>query len=62
MAASSAHAASVPKKPGHRTDRPIRYLQSGTKNKKEIAREIARVDGIEQGPICIFTAVEPCPA
>jgi hypothetical protein len=40
--------------------RPIRYQASGATNKEQIAREIARVDGIEQGLICILTAVEPC--
>ena len=43
-----------------RTTRPIRYQASGATNKEKIAREIARVDGIEQGLICILTAVEPC--
>jgi hypothetical protein len=43
-----------------RTARPIRYQASGATNKEQIAREIARVDGIEQGLICILTAVEPC--
>ena len=42
------------------TNRPIRYLASSAINKEEIAREIARADGIEQGLICILTAVEPC--
>jgi hypothetical protein len=43
-----------------RIARPIRYQTSGAVNKEQIAREIARVDGIEQGLICILTAVEPC--
>ena len=43
-----------------RTTRPIRYQASGATNKEKIAREIARVDGIAQGLICILTAVEPC--
>jgi hypothetical protein len=43
-----------------RTARPIRYQASGATNKEQIAREIARVDGIEQGLVCILTAVEPC--
>jgi hypothetical protein len=43
-----------------RTAWPIRYQASGATNKERIAREIARVDGIEQGLICILTAVEPC--
>jgi len=43
-----------------RTNRPIRYLESSATNKEEIAREIARREGIERGLICILTAVEPC--
>ena len=37
-----------------RTTRPIRYQASGATNKEKIAREIARVDGIAQGLICIL--------
>ncbi len=43
-----------------RTGRPIRYLASSALNKEEIARAIAREDGIEHGLVCILTAVEPC--
>jgi hypothetical protein len=43
-----------------RTARPIRYLPSSATGKEDIARDIARADGIEQGLICILTAVEPC--
>lgn len=43
-----------------RTARPIRYLASSATSKEQIAREIARADGIEQGLICVLTAVEPC--
>jgi hypothetical protein len=42
------------------TSRPIRYLASSASSKEDIAREIARVDGITEGLICILTAVEPC--
>ncbi len=42
-------------------DRPIKYLASSATNKEETARAIAKADGIEQGLICILTAVEPCP-
>lgn len=42
------------------SERPIRYLASSAVNKEEIARAIARADGIEQGLVCILTAVEPC--
>ncbi len=43
-----------------RTGRPIRYLQSSGINKEQIAHEIACSDRIEQGLICILTALEPC--
>jgi len=43
-----------------RTGRPVRYLTSSASNKEQIAREIARSDGIDQGLICILTALEPC--
>ena len=43
-----------------RTLRPIIYLPSSAISKEDKAREIARADGIEQGLICILTAVEPC--
>jgi hypothetical protein len=40
--------------------RPIRYLNSAKESKEEMARAIARRDGITSGPVCAFTAVEPC--
>ena len=40
--------------------RPIRYLTSGKESKEDMARAIARQDGITSGPVCAFTAVEPC--
>jgi len=43
-----------------RTGRPIRYLASSATSKEDIARKIARADGVERGLICILTAVEPC--
>ena len=42
------------------SSRPIRYLASSAVSKEEIAHAIARADGIEQGLVCILTAVEPC--
>jgi hypothetical protein len=42
------------------TGRPILYLPSSAISKEDCARAIARQDGIEQGLICILTAVEPC--
>jgi hypothetical protein len=43
-----------------RSVRPIRYLASSATSKEDIARQIARADGIERGLICILTVVEPC--
>ena len=36
-----------------------RYLNSSALNKEAIAREIARSNGIESGPICMLSVVEP---
>lgn len=43
-----------------RRQRPILYLSSPQVSKEEVAREIARKDGIKKGLIGILTAVEPC--
>jgi len=43
-----------------RTSRPILYLPSSGTDKEATARAIAGSDGIEQGLICILTALEPC--
>jgi hypothetical protein len=40
--------------------RPIRYLTSSAPRKEQVAREIAITDRIEEGLVCILTAVEPC--
>lgn len=40
--------------------RPLIYLNSSQESKEELARQIARKDGIRQGLICVFTCVEPC--
>jgi hypothetical protein len=40
--------------------RPIRYLASPAQSKEECARTIAAQDGVQQGLICVLTAVEPC--
>jgi len=40
--------------------RPVRYLHSSREDKEQIARQIAAVDGIQQGPVCALTCVEPC--
>jgi hypothetical protein len=41
-------------------DRPIQYLPSATQRKEELARTLARRDGIHAGLIGIFTCLEPC--
>jgi hypothetical protein len=38
----------------------VRYLESSHISKEETAREIAQRNGIRQGLICVFSAVEPC--
>ena len=40
--------------------RPVKYLHSSSVRKEEVAREIARADGVTQGLICVLTCVEPC--
>lgn len=40
--------------------RPYRYLYSSGVRKEDIARSIAKADGIKEGLICILSAVEPC--
>jgi hypothetical protein len=40
--------------------KPVRFLDSSRISKEETAREIAQRDGVRQGLICIFSAVEPC--
>jgi len=37
-----------------------RYLTSSSDDKEKLARKIAENKGIEQGPICLFSVVEPC--
>jgi hypothetical protein len=41
-------------------NRPIRYLASSRDSKEEIARRIAREDGIDNGLVCVLKCVEPC--
>jgi hypothetical protein len=40
--------------------RPFRYLPSSQTSKEELARQIARTDGISSGLIAIFSALENC--
>jgi len=40
--------------------RPVMYVRSPKSSKEEIAREIQRRDGIDEGLIAVLTCVEPC--
>jgi hypothetical protein len=40
--------------------RPIVYINDPSARKEDLARDIARRDGIDQGVVCMLTAVEPC--
>jgi len=40
--------------------RPVEYVASSQRSKEELAREIARRDGINEGLIAVLSAVEPC--
>lgn len=43
-----------------RLKRPLQYLTSSKIDKKTVAEQIARRDGIENGLICVLSCVEPC--
>ncbi len=43
-----------------RANRPIIYLPSSQASKEEMAKRIAREDGITEGLICVLHVVEPC--
>jgi len=38
----------------------IRYLTSSADDKEKLARQIANDNGIQKGPICLLSVVEPC--
>lgn len=40
--------------------RPVRYLDSPNVSKEDLARKILAEHPVEQGLICVFTALEPC--
>jgi hypothetical protein len=40
--------------------RPIRYLESSTTDKEALARQLLAEHPVDEGLICILTAVEPC--
>jgi hypothetical protein len=39
---------------------PLQYLGNPGVGKEDLAHELARRDKTQEGPIAIFTAVEPC--
>ena len=41
---------------------PIHYLRSSRVDKEALARSIAAARGVRNGPICLFSVVEPCMA
>jgi hypothetical protein len=41
-------------------NRPYRYIESSSRSKEEIARQIMDEDQITRGLICVLTCVEPC--
>jgi hypothetical protein len=43
-----------------RLGRPVQYLASSQVDKEQIARDIARKEGITSGLVCVLTCVEPC--
>jgi hypothetical protein len=40
--------------------RPVQYVPSAATCKEDIAREVARRDGVEAGLVCVLRCVEPC--
>lgn len=40
--------------------RPVQYITDSQLSKEELARQIAQRDGIREGLIAVFSAVEPC--
>jgi len=45
-----------------RLGRPLVYVNSSATRKEDLAREIAERDGVKEGLIAVFKAVEPCRA
>ena len=39
---------------------PMIYLESSSLDKEKLARKIAEERGVSDGPICMFSVVEPC--
>ena len=41
--------------------RPVEYVPSASTSKEQLARDIARRDGVKEGLVCVLRCVEPCP-
>ena len=41
-------------------NRPLIYLRDASASKEQMARQIARDEGIKTGPVCLLSSVEPC--
>jgi hypothetical protein len=44
----------------HDAGRPVKYVNDSSLRKEDLAREIAARDGIENGLVCVLTALESC--
>jgi hypothetical protein len=44
----------------YRAGRPYQYIAKTSESKEDLARQLARQQGITKGLICVFSAVEPC--
>jgi hypothetical protein len=52
------HAQAVARRAG----RPYQYIAKPSLSKEDMARQLARKQGIQKGLVCVFSAVEPCQA
>jgi len=50
------HAQAVARRAG----RPYQYIAKPSLSKEDLARQLAREQGVEKGLVCVFAAVEPC--
>lgn len=58
--ATSERVKEAAQRPAREHERPIRYLQSSTINKEAFARRLLAEHPLDEGLICVLTAVEPC--
>ena len=41
---------------------PLQYLASSKESKEDLARAIAKRDGVTEGLVCVFSVLETCPS